>query len=70
MKKNLGDGDRAIRIILAGLLVIAYLLNVATGVAGTIALILAAILLITSFVGVCPLYRLFGINTCNIKKAH
>ena len=70
MKKNLGDGDRAIRIVLAGLLLLAYLLGIATGVAGTVALILAAVLAVTSFAGVCPLYKLFGINTCKIKKAH
>ena len=70
MKKNLGDGDRAIRIVLAGLLLLAYLLGVATGLAGTVALIVAAVLAVTSFAGVCPLYKLFGINTCKIKKAH
>lgn len=69
MKKNLGDGDRAIRIITAGLIVILYLLGVVTGIFGSILLVVAPILLLTSFIGVCPLYKLFGIDTCKYTKA-
>lgn len=68
MKNNLGDGDRAIRIVAAGLIVILFLLDVVTGIFGDILLILSAVLLLTSFAGFCPLYRLFGINTCKVKK--
>jgi len=69
MKKNLGDGDRALRIVIAGLLIILYLLGVGTGVVGVIMLIFAAVMLLTSFAGFCPLYKLFGINTCKFDKA-
>lgn len=69
MKKNLGDSDRAMRIIAAGLIVILYLLDVVAGIFGSILLVLAAVLLLTSFIGVCPLYKLFGINTCKYTKA-
>lgn len=69
MKKNLGDGDRAIRIVIAGLILILYLLDILPGIAGTILLIFAGVLLLTSFAGFCPLYKLFGINTCKYKKA-
>jgi len=69
MKKNLGDGDRALRIVIAGLLIILYLLGIGTGVVGAIMLVLAAVMLLTSFAGFCPLYKLFGINTCKIDKA-
>jgi hypothetical protein len=69
MKKNMGDSDRAIRIIAAGLILILYLLEVVTGIVGTILLVLAGILLLTSFAGICPLYSLFGINTRKYKKA-
>jgi hypothetical protein len=69
MKQNLGDGDRALRIVIAGLLIILYLLGIGTGVVGAIMLVLAAVMLLTSFAGFCPLYKLFGINTCKIDKA-
>lgn len=68
-KKNMGDGDRAIRIIAAGLILILYLLDVMPGIVGIILLVFAAVLLLTSFAGFCPLYKLFGINTCKYKKA-
>ncbi|MBN9385568.1 MAG: DUF2892 domain-containing protein [Chitinophagaceae bacterium] len=68
MTTNLGDSDRAIRIIATGLIVILYLLGVVAGIFGDILLVLAAVLLLTSLVGFCPLYRLFGINTCKYKK--
>lgn len=63
MKKNMGDADRAIRIVAAALIVILYLLGIVTGMVGTILLLLAVIFLVTSFVGICPLYKIFGINT-------
>ncbi len=69
MKKNLGDGDRALRIVIAGLLIIFYLLGVGAGILGPVMLVLAAVMLLTSFAGFCPLYKLFGINTCKIDKA-
>jgi len=69
MKKNMGDGDRAIRIIAAGLIVILYLLGVVTGVLGIIMLVFASVFLLTSFAGVCPLYKVFGIDTRKITKA-
>ncbi|MDO6429511.1 DUF2892 domain-containing protein [Flavitalea sp. BT771] len=69
MKKNMGDVDRALRIVAAGLAVILYSLGIITGTIGAVLLVLAGIFLITSFVGFCPLYKVFGINTCKLKKA-
>ena len=68
MKKNMGDADRAIRIVAAALIVILYLLGVVAGMVGTILLLLAVIFLVTSFVGVCPLYKLFGIDSCKSRN--
>jgi len=68
-KTNLGDADRAIRIVAAGLIVILYLLGIVAGIIGNILLVVAAVLLLTSFAGFCPLYKLLGINTCKYKKA-
>ena len=63
MKKNMGNSDRAIRLVIAALFVVLYLNNIVTGIWGITLLALAGIFTITSFVGFCPLYNLFKINT-------
>jgi hypothetical protein len=67
MKKNMGTVDRAIRVILAIVFVMLYFTNTVTGVFGIILLVFAAIFVLTSFVGSCPLYSLFGFSTCESK---
>lgn len=62
MERNVGKADRIIRIVL-GIAIIAagvYFKNW-WGSVGLIPLI-------TGLVGKCGLYKIFGINTCKIKK--
>ena len=66
MKKNMGNVDRVIRILVALLVVILYFTHVITGTLAVILLILAGVFVVTSFIGFCPLYVLFGFNT--VKK--
>jgi hypothetical protein len=68
MKKNMGSADRWIRFFLAAMAVILYFTHVITGTVGLIVIVIAGVFLLTSFVGLCPLYSLFGINTCGYKK--
>lgn len=63
MKKNMGTTDKIIRIALAVLIAILYFTNVISGTWAIILGVLAAIFLVTSLVGVCPLYMPFGIST-------
>jgi hypothetical protein len=63
MKKNMGTIDRVIRILVALVVVILYFTHVITGALAVILLILAAVFVVTSFLGFCPLYVLFGFNT-------
>ncbi len=67
MKKNMGSADRIVRLVLAALLAVLYYMETITGTVGIILLVLAAILVLTSFVSFCPLYLPFGLSTC--KKA-
>ena len=63
MKKNMGTLDKAIRIVLAlvgGSLLIGGLIK---GTLGIVVGILAAIFIITSIIGFCPIYTLLGIST-------
>lgn len=64
MKKNMGNVDRPVRIVLAILVLILFLTDILTGTPGILLLVLAGILVLTGFIGFCPLYLLFGIRTC------
>jgi hypothetical protein len=64
MKANMGTTDKAIRIVVAIVLITLNLTNVVTGTLGVILLVLAAVFILTSFVSFCPLYLPLGINTC------
>lgn len=68
MKKNMGAADRTIRIIVALIIAALYYFKVIDGTLAYVLLALAAIFLLTSFVSFCPLYTLFGLNTCKVKK--
>lgn len=68
MKKNMGSADRLIRIAVAAIIAVLFLTNVISGTLGIVLLVLAAVFLLTSFVGFCPLYGPLGINTCPKKQ--
>jgi hypothetical protein len=63
MKKNLGIVDRWVRLALVALVAALYLGGVISGTAAIVLGILAVVFLLTSLVGFCPLYRLFGLST-------
>ncbi|MER3376090.1 MAG: DUF2892 domain-containing protein [Allomuricauda sp.] len=64
----MGGMDRVVRLLIALAVIALYYFGVISGILATIALILAAIFAITSLVSFCPLYTLFGINTCKVKN--
>lgn len=68
MTPNMGTTDKAVRIIAAVILVMLYFTNTLTGTLGLIALVVAGIFLLTSLIGVCPLYLPFGISTRKAGK--
>jgi len=67
MKQNMGSADRAIRLILAGILIALYFTNILSGILGIVLLVLAGVFVITTLIGICLLYVPFGISTCNKK---
>ena len=69
MKKNMGMADRALRIILAIVVVVLIYLGEVSGTAAIILGIFAGIFLLTSLVSFCPLYTLVGVNTCAKKQS-
>jgi hypothetical protein len=70
MTVNLGAIDRAIRIILGLVLVAAPFLSglaiFASSAATIVAIIAGIVLLATSAMRFCPIYRVFGIRTCKL----
>ena len=68
MKKNMGTVDKTIRILIAAIIVILFYFKVITGTLGIILLIAGGIFLLTSFINFCPLYKIFGLSTCPMKK--
>ncbi len=63
MKKNMGVNDRIVRILVAVVLAVLYFTHVISGTLGIILLIVAGIFVLTSLLGLCPLYLPFGFNT-------
>lgn len=68
MKKNLGNADRIIRLCIAGVLALLWFQNIITGTWGIVALAVAAVFVLTSFVSWCPLYAMFGIKSIPKKQ--
>lgn len=64
MKKNMGNTDRILRVIAAIIFSVLYFTGTVTGTIGLVLVILGAVFLATSLISFCPLYPLFGINTC------
>lgn len=64
MKRNMGTVDRIIRTLAAIALIILFATGILSGSPGIVLLVFAGILLLTSIIGVCPLYIPFGIHTC------
>lgn len=67
MKKNMGINDRILRLIIAAFFIVLYMQSVVTGIWGIVLLVLAGVFVLTSFLGFCPLYTLFRINTFRNK---
>jgi hypothetical protein len=64
MKRNMGNLDRVIRVVLAVIFAVLTLTGAVSGARGIVLLVVAGVFVLTSVVSFCPLYTLFGISTC------
>ena len=66
MTTNMGKLDRGLRLVVAAVLVWAAFGTAvaAAGVLHWLALIVAAVFVLTALVGNCPLYSIVGLRTC------
>ena len=63
MARNMSTADRIIRFTFAVAVAALYLTGNITSLAAVILGILAAIFVVTSFVGFCPIYATFKLST-------
>lgn len=67
MTGNIGNIDRVIRLVIPIAIVLLCAFKIVTGTLSLALLIVAGILALTSIAGICPLYKLLGVNTCRKK---
>jgi hypothetical protein len=63
MTKNMGSLDRGLRTLAALTVAALYVTGQIGGLTATFLGAVAAVFLLTSFVGTCPLYLPFGLST-------
>jgi hypothetical protein len=63
MKKNMGTPDKMIRILIAVVIAVLFFAEIISGTLAIVLLVFAGIMLVTSFVGFCPLYYPFGLSS-------
>ena len=63
MKQNMGRADRVARLVGAAVIAVLLIAGVVKGTTAIVLAILAAVFVITTFVGFCPAYVPFGIST-------
>jgi hypothetical protein len=66
MKKNMGSVDKMIRVVIAAVIGILYYMDYISGTLAYVLMAIAIVLLVTSLVNFCPLYRLLGTSTCKM----
>ena len=67
MKKNMGNIDKVVRVIIAIIMGGLYFANIVTGIFGIVLLVFTCIFIITSALSFCPLYTPFGLDTGSNK---
>ncbi|MCV6596631.1 MAG: DUF2892 domain-containing protein [Mangrovicoccus sp.] len=66
MSANVGNIDRIARAVLGVILLILPFISGFGGLGTTISVIVGVVMLATSGMRFCPIYRLIGVNTCKL----
>ncbi|MQP25818.1 DUF2892 domain-containing protein [Flavobacterium sp. LMO8] len=67
MKKNVGTGDRFLRVMVGVIALILGLSGMLEGTMKWVTLGVGAVMVFTASVQFCPLYTLLRVNTCKVK---
>lgn len=69
MEKNVGKVDAIVRFSISAVLIVLGFVFIGSNQSIAIGLFVVSVMLVvTSLVGRCGLYKVFGINTCPIDK--
>jgi hypothetical protein len=68
MKKNIGNTDKLIRLLIALVIAVLYFMNLISGTLAIILGVVALAMVVTSLVNFCGLYAIFGWSTCKVKE--
>jgi hypothetical protein len=68
MKANVGGTEKVIRLLVAAVAVALNLTGTVTGTLSIVLWVVAGLMVLTSLLSFCPLWTVFGINTCPVKK--
>ena len=63
----MGYSDRIIRVLIASIIGVLVGTGILTGTLAIVLIVFAGIFLLTSTISFCPLYTIFGMNTCPKK---
>jgi uncharacterized membrane protein len=63
IKKNVGNTDRIVRLVLAVVLAALYFTGTVSGTLGIVFLVLAVVFVLTAAFSICPIYLLVGLST-------
>jgi hypothetical protein len=63
MKVNMGRFDRTLRLVAAAVFAVLLIAGVVKGTLAIVMALIAAMFVITTFLGFCPAYLPFGIST-------
>lgn len=67
MKKNIGNTDRLIRLVVGVAALLLGFSGLLEGTAKWIAFVVGILMVLTASIRFCPAYPLLGINTCEKK---
>ena len=69
MTTNESSVDRIIRLVVGIVALVAAFAVGLGSLGGIILAVVGVVMLVTAAVGFCPLYRVFGMNTCKVAKS-
>lgn len=69
MKTNVGTVDKVIRFLIAAAAAALILTNTITGTVAIVVGIIGGVMLVTGLTGFCGLYKVLGMNTCQVKES-
>ena len=67
MKKNVGNIDKVIRVLIAIVAGALFFTGTVSGVAGYVVLAVGAIMLVTAATSRCPLFSILGLSSCPLE---